>query len=156
MERATVDHVLAQRLDGPGGSAIELGDGAGLALVAHVTVSDAQAGVRVETPIDSVTIRDSIFSMVSGAAVDNHVANAAIPVAWFALDRAGAPLNVVAEGVLADERCLDPFSEDLALLAGSACVDAGSPDLPCGDEPGGVNCRLDLGHLGGTVAAQAR
>ncbi len=41
---------------------------------------------------------------------------------------------------------------------GSACVDRGDPDAPCGDEPvsDDDSCRLDMGHLAGTADARSR
>ncbi len=45
---------------------------------------------------------------------------------------------------------------DFALAPGSNCIDGGDPGDPCGDEPGGADCRVDMGHLGGTEDGQVR
>ena len=147
--RATVDHVLADRLEGgEGGAAVQLGEGVGPVQLAHLTVGVAASGLRVSGA--PVTIRDSVFSEIEGAVVVGE----GVQMSYCAYDQV-AELGPVEAVEVVDARCIDPFSEDLALLPDSPCVDGGTPGLACGDEPGGDDCRLDVGYLGGTAAGQS-
>jgi hypothetical protein len=114
--------------------------------------------VADEAPLELFELRDTIFSRVTGVAVRNHEANAAIELSYCAFDRVETETSGAVQAdedtILRGERCLDR-AEEIRLAAGSACVDAGTPGAQlCGDEPGGEACRLDLGHLGGTAEGQ--
>ncbi|MCA9546443.1 MAG: hypothetical protein KC613_18690, partial [Myxococcales bacterium] len=68
----------------------------------------------------------------------------------------GAGLAEAPGNTVADPLHVDPQGADYQLAPGSPAIDGGRPGAAaCGEEPGGGQCRLDMGHLGGTAPGQS-
>ena len=134
------------------------------ALLRRSTVYGVTDGVGLRVTGDgapgAASVRHFIFAVVGGPAIVSAAGPAAVLVDYSNFDRVQVSVEYTDEGhnLAVPSGFADEILGDFALAPDSACVDAGDPDVPCGDEPEGEGgaCRLDLGHLAGTGDAQAR
>ena len=139
-------------------------DGVGDVLIRGATIRDIplggrgrySAGIYVNTIANEVRVSEVVFDRVFNAVsiYYDRIPEEAVHLDHLAVYRTPLAVRGEVEGLLElDESCL---GEDHAPLPNGPCVDAGDPNRPCGDEPGGAACRLDLGHLSGTADASSR
>ncbi len=143
-------------------AAIRLVEGSENVLLTNLSLRHVHYGVRVVSTADSVEVYDSVFEDLR-IGVDGGSAAAPLQLSHSAFDEVSTEttrhVQILDEGSIVREACFSPFEQNLQLAAESACVDGGRPGVQrCAAEPRpeGGECRLDMGHLGGTGEAKFR
>lgn len=122
--------------------------------------SEGGDGIVVDGRFERATASEVLFARVRRLPLVATQAAPQLTVDYSAFDRAGGRHQNVAVGAhnvdVVDGCFTNEILGELDIRAGSECVDVGNPDADCLEEPGGADCRLDIGHQSGTAQAHAR